>query len=132
MIEKDEVPEHDVVVTNPPFSGDHVSKILRFCSRRGAKPWFLLLPNFVYLKVLVSRPIDWKGLYYKESSRDDDCWFCRIAPVQFTQERIVSHRSVPFSFSIPLPLPLLFPPRFDGKRSTNIPGLLRAVLDERV
>lgn len=52
------MPAHDVVVTNPPFSGDHVSKILRFCSRRGAKPWFLLLPNFVYLKVLLPRPID--------------------------------------------------------------------------
>lgn len=44
------IPEHDVVVTNPPFSGDHVPSILRFCAQEGGKPWFLLLPNYVYLK----------------------------------------------------------------------------------
>ncbi|CAM9448090.1 unnamed protein product, partial [Hapterophycus canaliculatus] len=48
--ERRNIPEHDVVVTNPPFSGDHVPKILNFCARQGAKPWFLLLPNYVYLK----------------------------------------------------------------------------------
>lgn len=50
VVENDRVPEHDVVVTNPPFSGDHITKILSFCARR-SKPWFLLLPNYVYLKV---------------------------------------------------------------------------------
>ncbi|CAM9786427.1 unnamed protein product [Pylaiella littoralis] len=50
VVKNGNIPEHDVVVTNPPFSGEHVSKILSFCTREGAKPWFLLLPNYVYLK----------------------------------------------------------------------------------
>lgn len=51
VLEEGTIPEHDVVVTNPPFSGEHVPKVLSFCARQGAKPWFLLLPNYVYLKV---------------------------------------------------------------------------------
>lgn len=53
VVKNGKVPAHDVVVTNPPFSGEHVPKILSFCAREDAKPWFLLLPNYVYLKVLV-------------------------------------------------------------------------------
>lgn len=39
-------PPFDVLVTNPPWSGDHVERCLRFC-RASGKPWFVLLPNFV-------------------------------------------------------------------------------------
>jgi hypothetical protein len=35
-------------VTNPPYSEDHVERILKFCVAAG-KPWFLLVPNFVYV-----------------------------------------------------------------------------------
>lgn len=45
------VPEHDVVVTNPPFSSDHIERTLQFCAAgNGGRPWLLLLPNFVYKK----------------------------------------------------------------------------------
>ncbi|CBJ33721.1 conserved unknown protein [Ectocarpus siliculosus] len=50
VVKNGNIPQHDVVVTNPPFSGEHMPKILKFCARQGAKPWFLLLPNYVYLK----------------------------------------------------------------------------------
>eukprot|EP00873_Tetraselmis_striata_P018643 jgi/Tetstr1/438907/TSEL_027415.t1 len=49
VIANGEVPEHDVVVTNPPYSADHMEKIIRFCTEQ-AKPWMLLLPNYVYMK----------------------------------------------------------------------------------
>ena len=42
-------PEFDVLVTNPPFSGDHMLRALRFAASCG-KPWLLLLPNFVCFK----------------------------------------------------------------------------------
>jgi hypothetical protein len=38
-------PDFDVIVTNPPYSGEHVEKIVEFCQASG-KPWFLLLPNY--------------------------------------------------------------------------------------
>jgi len=47
------VPEHDVVVTNPPYSEDHVARALKFCATNLAahgRPWLMLLPNYVYAK----------------------------------------------------------------------------------
>ena len=45
----EEIPEYDVLVTNPPYSGDHMKKLLKFCAE-SKKPWLLLLPNYVYTK----------------------------------------------------------------------------------
>ena len=36
------MPDYDVLVTNPPFSGTHLGRILRFCAASG-KPWMLLV-----------------------------------------------------------------------------------------
>lgn len=51
LIRNDAVPEFDVLVTNPPYSGDHMEKLLRFCTgEQCRRPWFLLMPNYVYTK----------------------------------------------------------------------------------
>lgn len=42
-------PEFDVLVTNPPFSGDHMRRALEFAASCG-KPWALLMPDFVAKK----------------------------------------------------------------------------------
>ena len=42
-------PDHDVLLTNPPYSSDHLQKIVRHATASG-KPWLLLGPNFVYIK----------------------------------------------------------------------------------
>jgi len=44
-----QLPEFDVIVTNPPYSRDHIERFIKFCVSTG-KPWFLLLPNYVYIK----------------------------------------------------------------------------------
>ena len=49
MIAAGQTPPFDVLVTNPPYSADHVDRLLAFCIA-SAKPWFLLMPNFVYTK----------------------------------------------------------------------------------
>jgi len=43
------VPRYDILITNPPYSGDHIEKIFEFCNN-SKKPWLLLLPNYVYMK----------------------------------------------------------------------------------
>ena len=43
------LPPHDVVVTNPPYSGDHVHRLLDFC-RTHDRPYLLLMPNYVAAK----------------------------------------------------------------------------------
>lgn len=39
-------PEHDVLVTNPPYSSEHLRDLFAHCQSSG-KPWALLLPWFV-------------------------------------------------------------------------------------
>lgn len=36
VVERGGVPEHDVLVTNPPYSADHMQRCLRFCMANGA------------------------------------------------------------------------------------------------
>jgi hypothetical protein len=42
-------PPFDVLVTNPPYSADHIEKLIKFVSST-SKPWFLLMPNWVVKK----------------------------------------------------------------------------------
>lgn len=43
------VPAFDVLVTNPPYSEDHVERLFEF-AEKSQKPWLLLLPNYVLNK----------------------------------------------------------------------------------
>lgn len=38
------LPPHDMLVTNPPFSGTHIQRALTFCASNGDTPWAVLLP----------------------------------------------------------------------------------------
>ena len=49
------VPTHDVVVTNPPYSGDHIARLFAWLTSKhrkaaGGVPWMVLAPNYVYMK----------------------------------------------------------------------------------
>ncbi len=37
-VRKGRVPEYDILVTNPPYSGDHKERILKFCMDSGGLP----------------------------------------------------------------------------------------------
>ena len=53
VLARDAVPEHDVLVTNPPYSADHVERCLTFAAEnleKHARPYFLLLPSYVVNK----------------------------------------------------------------------------------
>lgn len=43
------LPAFDVLITNPPYSMDHMDKICSF-ARSISQPSLLLMPNYVYLK----------------------------------------------------------------------------------
>ena len=45
-VRENRVPSFDVLITNPAYSGDHISLLLSFCSQLG-KPFLLLMPNYV-------------------------------------------------------------------------------------
>jgi len=48
-VEQKRLPPYDVIVTNPPYSDDHIPRILSVCAQSG-KPWLILVPNYVYTK----------------------------------------------------------------------------------
>lgn len=43
------IQNYDVLVTNPPYSLDHMQRLVAYCITT-SKPWFLLMPNYVYTK----------------------------------------------------------------------------------
>ena len=45
-------PNYDVFLTNPPYSADHIEKLMRHVTSKQNKnkPWMLLMPNFVHKK----------------------------------------------------------------------------------
>jgi hypothetical protein len=46
-------PQFDVVITNPPYSNEHIEKLIRHVTSDrsfGKRPWFLLLPVWVHKK----------------------------------------------------------------------------------
>lgn len=49
VIDEKRVPEFDILVTNPPFSGNNMQRILEF-TRDSGKPFLLLMPQFVSKK----------------------------------------------------------------------------------
>ena len=67
-IKNGQVPEFDCLVSNPPFSGDHKERCLKFCVGTG-KPWALLLPNYVANK-----------LYFKDAICDCDGTVLYLVP----------------------------------------------------
>lgn len=47
LIKEGNLPVHDVLVTNPPYTGQHIERALSFCARNGSVPWAMLLPTNV-------------------------------------------------------------------------------------
>jgi hypothetical protein len=44
-------PSFDIFATNPPYSGDHIEKLIQHVTApKFNQPWFLLMPNFVHKK----------------------------------------------------------------------------------
>ena len=53
VVAKNEVPEHDVFVTNPPYSEEHVEKCVTFAAKNMTqfnRPYFMLVPSYVVCK----------------------------------------------------------------------------------
>ena len=63
-VENNEVPEHDTLVTNPPYSENHKEKCIEFCIRQfqhEGKAFFLLMPNYVAAKNYFRSLLNEKG-----------------------------------------------------------------------
>lgn len=62
----DDYPPCDVLLTNPPYSGDHIEKLMQHVtsSSGGSKPWCLLMPTWVHKKDYYIRAIQSQSPFY--------------------------------------------------------------------
>ena len=60
----DKYPEYDVFVTNPPYSADHIERLMKHVtsSKLSSRPWFLLMPNWVHKKDYYTKALDDAGI----------------------------------------------------------------------
>jgi hypothetical protein len=52
------VPAHNVLVSNPPYTGGHLESTFRFCWANQGRPFFLLVPQFVAKKPWLLEHLD--------------------------------------------------------------------------
>lgn len=80
------VPQYDVLVTNPPYSGDHKERIVEFCVATG-KPWALLMPNYVAVKGYYTMAVN--GSAGETRSHHHKPFY--IAPIQRSEKYHYTH-----------------------------------------
>lgn len=62
-------PSYDVFITNPPYSNDHIEKLISHLTtdeRTRDKPWCLLMPSFVHKKDYYKDKVTSKTKYKKQ------------------------------------------------------------------
>lgn len=89
------VPALDVLVTNPPYSDDHIPKLVDFLSSptMASKAWFLLMPQWVSKKPYFVEKWDKKAFFIIPGKR-----YVYIPPKNFRDKRVsdVHKKSSPF------------------------------------
>ena len=84
-----------VLVTNPPYSLEHVPKLLEFCGASN-KPFFLLMPNWVY-----NKDYYWSALSSKATKPIQPFYICPAVRYQYStpkgrRQKKSGKRTAPF------------------------------------
>jgi hypothetical protein len=112
-VEGNKVPQHDTLITNPPYSDQHKERCLEICLqqfRDHGRPFFLLMPNYVaarsYFRRILGDSIDdiaflVPSIPYEydhpegtghEISPFSSLWFCGVGNVQELKEHWNAHQ----------------------------------------
>merc|ERR1712150_110152 len=98
-----EYPDFDIFLTNPPYSDEHIPKLMEHLTARKSKfgitknrPWFLLMPNWVHRKDYYRNALDQAGIrpfYLVPKKR-----YVYLPPKNFRDKKIsdVHKKSSPF------------------------------------
>mmetsp|Transcript_31169 Transcript_31169/g.47724 ORF Transcript_31169/g.47724 Transcript_31169/m.47724 type:complete len:526 (-) Transcript_31169:78-1655(-) len=98
-----EYPEFDVFLTNPPYSDEHIPKLMGHLTSRNSRfggtsnrPWFLLMPNWVHRKDYYRNALEQSGIrpfYLVPKKR-----YVYLPPKNFRDKKVsdVHKKSSPF------------------------------------
>ncbi|CAJ1966680.1 unnamed protein product [Cylindrotheca closterium] len=93
-VEGNEVPEHDTLVTNPPYSENHKEKCIEFCIQQfqeEGRAFFLLMPNYVAAKSYFRTLLNDKGCM------DDVAYVVPAIPYEYDHPEGTGHEIPPFN-----------------------------------
>ena len=82
-VDSGRIPDHDVLVTNPPYSGRHIERLLAYCATREgkeARPALLLLPHFVYTKGYYAQALELATRGTAAEARPREDFFSFLVP----------------------------------------------------
>ena len=115
--QNNDVPEYDILVTNPPYSGDHVERLLTFCIS-SYKPFFLLMPNYCYMKDYYQR------LFSKSCSLTNSLFY--VSPTKRLLYTTPKGRRQQKSAKYTSPFPTFWYCSFGKNLASDTDGLLHA------
>lgn len=92
---KGKYPKMDVLLTNPPYSGDHIPRLLKHVTSKafGNRPWFLLLPTWVHKKDYYREIVRSPAFFLVPKKR-----YVYVPPKNFREKKVsdVHKKSSPF------------------------------------
>ena len=94
-------PLHAVLVTNPPFSGDHIERLVRYATREGGSPAVLLLPAYVADKPWFRELVRGGGVGSSGETTVEGGWPAVIARRLPLGWFFIGPRDAPYSFAAP-------------------------------
>jgi len=92
-IEKDEIPFHHTLITNPPYSDTHKEKCLHFCLQQfqmKKRPFFLLMPNYVATKGY------YREIFTSLIQQKDIAYYIPSQPYEYDHPEGTGHTIPPF------------------------------------
>jgi hypothetical protein len=93
-VKNDKIPNHDTLITNPPFSESHKQKCIDFCITQfltKERPFFLLMPNYVAAKQY------FRQLLEENSFENDVAYLVPASPYEYDHPEGTGHESPPFA-----------------------------------
>jgi hypothetical protein len=91
-VEGDKLPQHDTLITNPPYSDQHKERCLEICLKQfkdHGRPFFLLMPNYVAARSYFSRILG--------DSIDNTAFLVPSIPYEYDHPEGTGHEISPFA-----------------------------------
>lgn len=83
-IKDSNIPDYDLLITNPPYSEDHKERCIKFCVESN-KPWILLMPNYVTNKQ-----------YYRNLANGNEFYISPKERYEYDHPEGTGHETSPF------------------------------------
>jgi len=93
-IANNQVPAHDTLITNPPYSDHHKEKCIEFCLEQlkaKNRPFFVLMPNYVAAREYYRKQVE------NEDGKEDVVYLLPSTPYEYDHPEGTGHTVSPFA-----------------------------------